>query len=107
MILDILQETERKPPGGGRTVGEVVNRMLGKQFYDEADDSCEMLDQEASQEREREIKKRIHKRKLVLECVLGFLIGILTGILPGETVTFLFISCLLLLVFLPFILLTD
>ncbi len=81
--------------------------MLGKQFYDQADDSCEMLDQEASEEREREIKKRIHKRKLVLEIVLGFSIGVLTGILPGETVAFLFISCLLLLIFLPLILLLD
>ena len=79
--------------------------MLGKQFYDKVDDSCEMLDQEAGEEREREIKKRIQKRKLVLELMLGFSIGLLTGILPVETVAFLFLSCMLLLLFLPLILL--
>lgn len=81
--------------------------MSGKEIYYEAEDSGEMLDKKTGQEGKEEIKKRIQKRKSVLEGMLGFCIGILTGLLPGETVAFLFLVGLLLLIFLPLILLLD
>ena len=81
--------------------------MSRKQRNYPRNESVEVREDSAGYQPRDKGKKGIKKRKFVLECVLGFSFGLLTRLLPVDALLLLLLGCLLLLVFLAFILLSS
>lgn len=81
--------------------------MSIKEIGNQQNDSFEVREDCAGDKTRYEGKKRIQKRMLILEGILGFVAGLFTRRLPVEVLLVLLLCCVLCLILLPLILLSD